>query len=217
MSYKTNDLLYCAMLAFATTQTDSETNEHFCYITKQTMLKNKQIFLAAANVRRTEDMWKQIDKMIQQNLVEKFDLIIHNQSVYQCFKFQKNYKTYKIFSADWLKYLLNTRSRNAVRIYLYLYNKFTWKENYEFTIKELLLAMGYSISTATNGNIIGMANDVLDSLYREQIINYNYFYDLKTLPNGKEVPSPKMRLLFVADSIEQLPQTPRGIKTKNKS
>lgn len=45
---------------------------------------------------------------------------------------------------EMLSYLVNTRNSNAIKIYIYLLNKFQWKEKYVFTLKELLVAIGYS-------------------------------------------------------------------------
>ena len=51
---------------------------------------------------------------------------------------------YKLVNYEMLSYLVNTRNSNAIKIYIYLLNKFQWKENYVFTLKELLIAIGYS-------------------------------------------------------------------------
>ena len=51
---------------------------------------------------------------------------------------------YKLVNYEMLSYLVNTRNSNAIKIYIYLLNKFQWKENYVFTLKELLVAIGYS-------------------------------------------------------------------------
>ena len=51
---------------------------------------------------------------------------------------------YKLVYYEMLSYLVNTRNSNAIKIYIYLLNKFQWKENYVFTLKELLVAIGYS-------------------------------------------------------------------------
>lgn len=51
---------------------------------------------------------------------------------------------YKLVNYEMLSYLVNTRNSNAIKIYIYLLNKFQWKENYIFTLKELLVAIGYS-------------------------------------------------------------------------
>ena len=56
-------------------------------------------------------------------------------------------REYREFRKNMLEYLLNTRNHNSIRLYLYLLNKYLWKENknenYCFTIVELAKAIGY--------------------------------------------------------------------------
>ena len=44
---------------------------------------------------------------------------------------------YQIVNNDMLKYVIHTRNQCAVRIYVYLLNKYLWKKDYHFTLKEL--------------------------------------------------------------------------------
>lgn len=76
-----------------------------------------------------------------------------------------------------VKYLVNTRNANSIRIYIYLLNKYKWKaDNYIFTLEELKTALGYSVKTKSIDVVI---NDILASLKREKIIDFIKFHDNK--------------------------------------
>ena len=106
-----------------------------------------------------------------------------------------------------LWYIVSTRNAQAVKLYIYLLNKFNWKQEendyYIFTNRELIGALGYSTNSANNlANT--MVNNVLESFSREGVIKFESFYEEMITTNGKTVPTPKKRLLFVASSKNDL-------------
>ena len=111
---------------------------------------------------------------------------------------------YQIVNNDMLKYVIHTRNQCAVRIYVYLLNKYLWKKDYHFTLKELQVAIGYSPNTMTT-SILEMLRDILESFKREGIIQYDEVYEqISVFETGEIVNTPNKVLRFVAQKKEEL-------------
>ena len=108
-----------------------------------------------------------------------------------------------------LWYIVTTRSQQAIKLYIYLLDKYKWKsktgENYVFTNSELLGALGYS-TQSSNKKANEIVNNILESFLREGVIKFENYYEEILLNNGKTVPSPRKRLLFVAQTKNELPK-----------
>lgn len=108
---------------------------------------------------------------------------------------------YQIIYDEMLYYLISTRTTDCIKIYLYLKNKYDWKqktnEYYSFTIVEILQALGYSSNY--NGNASARIQYILDSLMREGVIKWASYTEMI---NGYT--APKKRLLFVATGLNEL-------------
>ena len=108
-----------------------------------------------------------------------------------------------------LWYIVTTRSQQAIKLYIYLLDKYKWKsktsENYVFTNSELLGALGYS-TRSSNKKANEIVNNILESFLREGVIKFENYYEEILLNNGKTVPSPRKRLLFVAQTKNELPK-----------
>lgn len=96
-------------------------------------------------------------------------------------------------------YLVITSNMNVIKIYLYLLNKWLWKAekestfDYDFTLKELRQALGYSDSN--NHEVDSAFRTILFSLAKQGIIDaYPTWAQIK---DGGP-PSPVYRLTFVA-------------------
>lgn len=108
---------------------------------------------------------------------------------------------YQIIYDEMLYYLISTRTTDCIKIYLYLKNKYDWKqktnEYYSFTNAEILSAIGYS------NNYDGIASAriqcILESLMREGVIKWASYTEMV---NGYT--APKKRLLFVATGLNEL-------------
>lgn len=108
---------------------------------------------------------------------------------------------YQIIYDEMLYYLISTRTTDCIKIYLYLKNKYDWKqktnEYYSFTNGEILSAIGYS------NNYDGIASAriqcILESLMREGVIKWASYTEMI---NGYT--APKKRLLFVATGLNEL-------------
>ena len=96
-----------------------------------------------------------------------------NEYQYKCFWFpyDENGK-YKILDKDFIRYLIDTRNAQCIRVYLYLLNKYQYKKNYTFTYKEILIALGYSPDTSTTS-----ISNIIDSLCREGVLEVEDKYD----------------------------------------
>ena len=51
----------------------------------------------------------------------------------------QDYKTFQFVPLETMQFLVNTTNRNVINIYGYLLNKSKYKENYTFTLKELVV------------------------------------------------------------------------------
>ena len=112
---------------------------------------------------------------------------------YECFWFPIDENArFKIVDRDIINYLVNTRNSQAIRIYLYLLNKFQWKKDYIFTIQEIKEALGYAASTKSCDTLI---KNVLASFKAEGIIRYEKVIQEKeigTLNEYKVIPVERM-------------------------
>lgn len=81
-------------------------------------------------------------------MLEERGLVAEDETNYY-FPYEEG-KRYQLIDYDMLKYLVNTGSTFIIQIYTYLHMKNAFKENYEFTKKELLTsALGYSENSKT--------------------------------------------------------------------
>ena len=104
-----------------------------------------------------------------------------------------------------LRYLVDTRPVQAIRIYITLLDWYLWKkktgEQYIFTNKDILEKLGYS---PDNKNANTTVSNILESLNREGVIEFQEYYDTIILDNGRQVPTPKKILKFVASSKAEI-------------
>lgn len=203
MDYKIDDILFGAMYYLATYHPE----KRVFYLTKKNYVKNKTMIkeLCGTTAQTVDNHLK---NLIQAKLITE-DTIKSGGIDCPAYTFTYEYKEkYQLVENEMLWYVVDTRSKQAVKIYTYLLNKYNWKKNendyYIFTIKELLGALGYSTNSnnQTANNII---TNILESFSREGVIRYETFHEPIITNEGKVVPAPKKRLLFVASSKKELP------------
>lgn len=169
------------------------------YVTKEDVSKAKTDMALIAGVKTTRTISNKINKMVEKGLLE--ERIFQDKGVYVIPQETKG--KYEILQDDMVWYIVCTRQLNALKIYLYLFNKYKWKQSqgemYSFTNSELLTAIGYATSTAQNRNT-EYTEMLLQSFKREGVIDYVEYTDKE---NSVHVTTRK-RLLFVAKSIEEL-------------
>lgn len=101
-----------------------------------------------------------------------------------------------------MKYLVNTRNSQAIRIYLYLLNKYQWKKEYIFTIQEIKEALGYATSTKTCEELI---RDCLASFKAEGLIKFTIVECPVETSSDLRAKTYRMRLDYVCASSADLP------------
>ena len=205
MNHATNDLLFAYMLASAT----YHPIEKRLYLTKFKYVSEQMAQTIAKLCGKSK---KTIDRHLSA-LMEKGLVAVDTVScgtgdnkkdvVSYVFPYDKD-MNYQIVNNDMLKYVIHTRNQCAVRIYVYLLNKYLWKKDYHFTLKELQVAIGYSPNTMTT-SILEMLRDILESFKREGIIQYDEVYEqITTFETGEIVNTHNKVLRFVAQKKEEL-------------
>ena len=217
LNFKTNDLLYGFMRSLSTarpevedgkvTKTANGKTKYREYLPIKTFKKNKKLIAAICNVTpKTID--NHIEKLAEAGLIDQgIEIITQNGQTYEyeCFWFPYDEsKLYKIVDKDVVEYLVHTRNAHAIRIYLYLLNKYQWKKDYVFTIQELKEALGYAASTKTCDALI---KNVLASFKAEGIIKYEKIKEQVDIDNNsaKVITTERMVLRYVLENASDLP------------
>lgn len=201
MNHATNDLLFAYMLASAT----YHPIEKRLYLTKFKYVSEQMaqtIAKLCGKSKKTID--RHLSALMEKGLVAVDTVSCGTKDVVSyIFPYDKD-MNYQIVNNDMLKYVIHTRNQCAVRIYVYLLNKYLWKKDYHFTLKELQVAIGYSENTKTT-SILEMLRDILESFKREGIIQYDEVYEqITTFETGEIVNTPNKVLRFVAQKKEEL-------------
>lgn len=204
MNYSVDDILFGAMYYLAT----FHPTKRVFYLTKRKFTQNRDIIKKACDVS-TQTLNNHLKKLLELGLIQEQE-IKSGDVAYPSYTFSYEYKEkYQLVDNEMLWYIVTTRSQQAIKLYIYLLDKYNWKkangENYIFTNTELLEAIGYS-TNSSNQKASGIVNNILESYLREGVIKYETFYEEIILPNGKTVPSPRKRLTFVAVSKQELPK-----------
>lgn len=203
MNYSVDDILFGAMYYLAT----YHPHKKILYLTKNNFTKNKKNIKGVCGDISTQKLNRHLAKLMEDGLVQEQD-IPSGDKTYPSYIFPYEYKTrYQLIENEMLWYIVSTRNAQAVKLYVYLLNKYNWKkeekDTYIFTYKELVEALGYSANSA-NYPAITLVKNVLESFAREGVIKFESFYEEMITTNGKVVPTPKKRLLFVASSKNDL-------------
>lgn len=217
-NFKTNDLLYGFMRSLSTARpeveegkaikTENGRTKHREYLPLKTFKKNKKLIAAICNVS-TRTIDNHLEKLAEAGLIDQGieEVEIKGQTYdYECYWFPYDESgKYKIIDRDVVAYLVHTRNAHAIRIYLYLLNKYQWKHDYVFTIQELKQMLGYAASTKTCDELI---RNVLASFNAEGIIKYEKIraeVEVGGLNDCKVIHTERMRLKYVLESASDLP------------
>lgn len=211
MTYKTDDLLYGFMRSLSTARPIKEKGNITGwqeYLPKKDFMKNKKVIAGICGCT-TRTINNHINDLFAAGLLDEGIEVVEilnkdgttTEYEYPCYWFPINEaNVYKIVERDLVKYLVDTRNAQAIKVYLYLLNKYEWKPGYLFTVKEVQKALGYSGESASARSTV---SNILDSFAREGMIEIEdeVDYDMR----GDEVIAiPKKRLNFVAKSVKQL-------------
>lgn len=202
-----DDILYAMMRGLSTVQMP-EIKE---YLSETNFRRNRSIILGlkeyAAAGNPTKKLRRNLNKLIEVGLIEEGKIKSHGK-MQKCFFFPFNSEQKQFIKIDQrlLKYLAHTKSRCSIQIFIYLnfkyqINKYLRKigntdNYYSFTLKELsLYALGFSKSSRHQYEMI---KDILTDLSNSGCIELT-FYRETAIVNGKEVPTPKMRLINLVE------------------
>ena len=210
MNYNSDDLLFGAMQYLATFHPEMK----LLYLTKK-KYKKEQANLANLCGVTKGTITRHLNRLIEKGLVkEKVIYLGANQEKYECFTFPYDYDgKYQIIDNEMLWYVVSTRNHQAVRVYITLLNWYKWKaqtgEFYNFDNKDILEKLGYSIKS-NNALATSMITNILESFWREGVIDYEEYYEKREDNNGNIIPMPQKRLLFVAERKQQLKTAPKA-------
>lgn len=192
MNYSVDDLLYAFMNYHATY--DPHTNEY--YLTERNWVKYRPLLKSIITLRNCRN---HLNSLISKGI------IIHDETHMRYIFPHNGFKKYQPVNNGMLYYLIITSNINVIKIYIYLLNKWLWKnkehEPYYFTLKELREALGYSGSN--NPGVDAALRTILFSIAKQGIIDATPTY-LVINPNTPV--SPVYQLDFVA-------QNPKEFKT----
>ena len=194
MTYDTDDLVYGFMRAISTAHPVGN-GQYEEYLTLKAFQKSKKTIQGICGTS-SQTIKNRVNKLIEKGLVEIDE--VDGQPSY-LFPYDYN-GTYKIIDKEMVTYLVATRNAQAIRIYLYLLNCSTYKEDYVFTIREIKRALGYAESTHTCDKIIGY---VLDSFQKEGVIRIEKEWQPIVDDCGKETHTERMILKFIATKISE--------------
>lgn len=192
MNYSVDDLLYAFMSYHAIF--DPQTQQY--YLTERNWTKYKPLLKSIITTRNCRN---HLNSLISKGI------IIHDYEHMRYIFPHNGFKKYQPVNNAMLYYLIITSNINVIKIYIYLLNKWLWKnktnEPYYFTLKELREAIGYSGSN--NPGVDDALHTILFSFSKQGIIDATPTY-LTINPNSP--PSPVYQLDFVA-------QNPKEFKT----
>lgn len=192
MNYSVDDLLYAFMSYHAIF--DPQTQQY--YLTERNWTKYKPLLKSIITTRNCRN---HLNSLISKGI------IIHDYEHMRYIFPHNGFKKYQPVNNAMLYYLIITSNINVIKIYIYLLNKWLWKnktnELYYFTLKELREAIGYSGSN--NPGVDDALHTILFSISKQGIIDATPTY-LTINPNSP--PSPVYQLDFVA-------QNPKEFKT----
>lgn len=206
MKYDTDDLLFGAMYHLSTYHPE----EKKLYLSRKNLLKNKKVIYELCGLN-SQKLSRHLDKLIENNLIAETEMLIAGEKV-PVYTFPFNYNgNYQLIDNEMLWYLASTRNHQCIRIYVLLLRYYLWKQKvgqeqgeaiyYTFTNTDLLSSIGYS---ADNKLASSMITNILESFQREGIINYEEYYEEIITNKGFSVPSPRKRLIFVAQNKNDL-------------
>ena len=201
MNYGIDDLLFGSMYYLATFHPEVGK----LYLTKKNYAKNRKNFYNLEDGGNTKTLKRHLDKLIEKGLVAEEDIKVNGET-YPSYIFPYKYnEKYQLVEAEMLWYVVSTRNRQAVKIYIQLLNWYLWKqeanEQFVFTNKDIMKVLGYSPDNKLASSTV---SNVLESFNREGVIKYENYYEERINDDGKSVPTPKKRLLFVAKSKSEL-------------
>ena len=212
MNYKVDDLLYGYMFYHATPIEESEDKVKFYLRIKKynTMRKNLKKLLDVD----IKTLKRHLDLLMNNGLIWK-EMMKINDKDEEVFIFKSDdfIGKYQKVNYTILEYLIRTSSKQKIKMYIYLLDKYQWKrkENdcYLFTKRELLGVLGYETKNISSTDMsYGIVSDNLDSLYREGALIFEVVKMKEKMENGREVLVERLKLTWMAEALDELRPVP---------
>lgn len=192
MNYDSDDLMFGLMLSTAT----YNPNLKQLYLSKSNYTSDRKLFYSVCDTNNMKTLKRRLDKIKERGLVTEDD-----KNYY--FPYNVN-ERYRIIDKEMLRYLVDTRSKQCIRVYILLLDWYLWKgqtrEHYIFTRGEIAERLGFS---KNNSNARLTISNILSSLQKEGIIQFREFYQNKIMENGNEVTIPLLELQYVAKKVDE--------------
>ena len=202
MKYDTDDLVYGFMRSISTAKPEGE-GKYKEYLTIKKFQEEKKTIAGICGTT-AKTITNRLNKLIERGLVEEGHVMVKKKSGMEevpCYFFPYDYDgIYKIIEQEMVGYLVSTRNSQAIRIYLYLLNCSSLKNDYVFTIRGIKKALGYSETTKSIDSVI---NNVLNSFQKEGIISFTKEQFDCVSDRGGETKTIRMVLKFIATNMRQ--------------
>lgn len=214
MHYRINDILYGYLKVNATyyENPNDPDKDHYLYITKQ---KEREIRKEVAKEMKCTErtIRNQIKILIEEGLLIEFTFVSTNGKEYPSYGIVQDAPPFTLISNEWLRHLIKSKSPNSLKIYIYLLNKHRMTQElktgyYLFTQKELVEMLQYKATTKASIN--DSVKQILVDLKESGIIDFDEVY----VPTKEKLPSPRKRLLFIAQNEKERQEYSQRIKIK---
>ena len=198
MHYSIDDLLLGSMQYFAT----YSPQEQCLYLPEKKFKSKKKLIYDLCDLN-ARSLKSHLQKLEDKNLIQKVQ--VQPDEIVYTFPYNEN-ELYQIIDWEMLYYVVSTRNKFAVKIYLYLLDKYLWKaqegELYSFTVRELCEMMGYMNRNPAAEKLV---MNVLESFSREGVLVFKEYREPMFVGKDlREIAVPKKRLIFVARTKDQI-------------
>lgn len=166
-NYSIDYVFYGLLASFASARpTELKDGQYELYLTEANYKRCRSLIRRCLGNVSAQTMRNKLKRLLEKGLL----IFDKNLKEYR-FPYDYNQKYY-IISRDILLYLCLTAQSIVIQTYIYLADRFKWKQNYHFTILELEQALGYS-ATARNTLIEAKIGAGLAALKAQGLIDYD--------------------------------------------
>lgn len=202
MDKKTNDILY----GYLQTITYLDKNRER-YVIQNDLDNQLHIIKDLMDLKTNKTVKAHLKHLIEVGLVVKGTTKDLKGNDIDCLYLPtKEHNIFKLIPLETLEYLIFTKNKFSIKIYVYLLNKYQWKngenKTYEFSKKELLRAVGWKGTHQREYDII---NNILLDLSNSGLISYFEGYKMT---NG--VKHPYLGLTYVGAEVRGLKELEKG-------
>lgn len=193
MDYKKDDIMYAFLLNLA----EYRKQDSVLWLSKKDYYSYKEEIMNACDYTSPTSLRTNMKKWLDSGLITE-GVVKYRNKDYDAYIF-KNYDKdgkYQLVNLEILRKLIDAKNKHSIQVYTYLLNKYKFKKNYEFSLKELRENLGYiaSSETRTNRRLTNIIQDLQHSGY----IDYEPETKIVKLEDGRIVYIPINILTFVA-------------------